>query len=149
MSHSDRRFGMRRHVVALALGLAALYGHAGAAEVVLVASTHSRIPALSSDEAAQLYLGRRTTLEDGTQVSLYDLPTSAARDRFYTLLTGKNPSQIRAYWSRQVFTGRALPPREASSPADLPSLLLNDPSAIGYLPDGPLDPRLRVLLKLP
>lgn len=140
---------MRRRITALAVGLVALSGQARAAEVMLVTAASSRIPSLNADEASQLYLGRRTTLEDGTQVTLYDLPGGSTRDRLYALLTGKNPSQIRAYWSRQVFTGRALPPREASSPADLPTLLSNDPSAIGYLPDGPLDPRLRVLLKLP
>lgn len=149
MSRSDRRFWKHRHFAALAVGFAAFSGPASAAEVVLVTAINSRISILSTDEASQLYLGRRTTLEDGTQVSLYDLPIGPTRDRLYTLLTGKNPSQIRAYWSRQVFTGRALPPREASSQADLPTLLLNDPTAIGYLPDGPLDPRLRVLLKLP
>ena len=140
---------MRRRITALAVGLVALSGQARAAEVMVVTAVNSRIPGLNAEEASQLYLGRRTTLEDGTQVTLYDLPGGSTRDRLYALLTGKNPSQIRAYWSRQVFTGRALPPREASSPADLPTLLSNDPTAIGYLPDGPLDPRLRVLLKLP
>lgn len=122
---------------------------ARAADVVLVTSATGGIPALTVEEASQLYLGRRTTLNDGTPVALFDLPSGPTRDRFYELLTGKNPSQIRAYWSRQVFTGRALPPREVKSPAELTNLLTNDGAAIGYLPEGPIDPRLRVLLKLP
>jgi hypothetical protein len=38
-----------------------------------------------------------------------DLPNGQVRDEFYLKLTGKNPAQIQAYWSRLVFTGRALP----------------------------------------
>ncbi len=149
MSHSRIRCRLRRTTLSLAGALAFAATTAHAAEVVLVTSAASGIPALTAEEASQLYLGRRTTLSDGTAVTLYDLPGGPTRDRFYELLTGKNPNQIRAYWSRQVFTGRALPPREAKSADDLPTLLSNDGAAIGYLPDGQINPRLRVLLKLP
>ncbi|ATE61068.1 hypothetical protein [Thauera sinica] len=133
----------------LLTGAIVLATTAQAAEVVLVTSATGNIAALTAEEASQLYLGRRTMLNDGTPVALFDLPNGLTRNRFYELLTGKNPNQIRAYWSRQVFTGRALPPREAGSATDLPALLSGDSAAIGYLPDGPIDPRLRVLLKLP
>lgn len=127
----------------------ALANPVSGAEVLVVTALNGHIATLNSDEASQLYLGRRTTLGDGTPVTLFDLPAGQTRDRFYALLTGKNPNQIRAYWSRQVFTGRALPPREIKSATDLPALLSSDPASIGYLPDGPVDPKLRILLKLP
>ncbi|ANQ83764.1 hypothetical protein dqs_0689 [Azoarcus olearius] len=119
------------------------------AELVLVAARSGPIPALSREEAEQLYLGRRTTLADGTPVSLVDLPAGAARDSFYQELTGKNPSQTRAYWSRLVFTGRALPPREAATVAEARDWIATRPGTIGYLPVGSPDDRLRVLLRLP
>ena len=148
MSPSSLHCRLRSAVLLLA-GVIALAVPARAAEVVLVTSASGGLASLTVEEASQLYLGRRTMLNDGTPVALFDLPSGPTRDRFYELLTGKNPSQIRAYWSRQVFTGRALPPREVKSSTDLPTLLMNDGAAIGYLPDGPIDPRLRVLLKLP
>lgn len=101
------------------------------------------------ETAEQLYLGRRTTTEDGRQVQLIDLPSGPARDRFYQLLTGKNPSQIRAYWSRLVFTGRALPPREAEDAEGVRRLLNQIPNSIGYLPTPDASASdLRVLIQI-
>lgn len=119
------------------------------AQVVLVAAAAGPVETLSRSEAELLYLGRRTTLDDGQGVSLLDLPIGAVRNAFYQQLTGKNPIQIRAYWSRQVFTGRALPPREARSIAEARELLVAEPNTIGYLPEAEIDSRLRILLRLP
>lgn len=118
-------------------------------EMVVVAARNGPFTGLSREEAEQLYLGRRTTLADGTPVSLVDLPAGSARDNFYLELTGKNPSQTRAYWSRLVFTGRALPPREAATLTEARDWIATRPGTVGYLPAGSTDERLRILLKLP
>lgn len=120
-----------------------------AAEIHLVAARGGQVANLSLDDAEQLFLGRRTTLANGTPVKLVDLPAGTVRDRLYLLLTGKNPIQTRAYWSRQVFTGRALPPREAESQQQARDWLATTPDAIGYLPADVIDDRLQILLRLP
>ncbi|MBR0566707.1 hypothetical protein J5J83_11335 [Azoarcus sp. L1K30] len=120
-----------------------------AAEIQIVAARGGSVSALSTEEAEQLFLGRRSTLNSGERVTLIDLPAGSVRDRFYLLLTGKNPIQTRAYWSRQVFTGRALPPREAASDQQARDWLVTTPGAIGYLPADVIDTRLQVLLRLP
>lgn len=119
------------------------------AQIVIVGGAHGAIKSLSRQDAEQLYLGRARTLPDGTAVAVADLPPGTTRDRFYESLTGKNPSQIRAHWSRMVFTGRALPPQEASSVAELRSRVAADPNLIGYLPAADADATLKVLLYLP
>lgn len=119
------------------------------AQLVVVGSPDLSISRLSAEEAAQFFLGRRKTLDDGTPVTLVDLPAGAARDRFYQQLTDKNPSQIRAYWSRLVFTGRALPPLEAPSAQDARKWIAAGPHTIGYLPEAEAGKDLRVLLRLP
>lgn len=118
-------------------------------DIVLVTAADGPIDTLGLDIAEQLYLGRRSALADGRPVQLLDLPAGPARDRFYQRLTGKNPAQIRAYWSRLVFTGRALPPREASGIDEARRILLETPGTIGYLPaTRASDPALRILLRL-
>jgi len=117
-------------------------------EVHIVSARNGPIARLSRDEAEQLFLGRRTTLSDGTPVTLIDLPAGPVRDRLYLLLTGKNPIQTRAYWSRQVFTGRAQPPREAPSAEQAGNWIAATPGAIGYLPADHADSRLQALLPL-
>lgn len=154
MSPSDLVRRLCRLAVLTASAVLALAGAAcpalAQAELVVVAARSGPIAALSREEAEQLYLGRRTTLADGTPVGLVDLPAGTARDAFYQELTGKNPSQARAYWSRLVFTGRALPPREAATVAEARDWVATRPGTIGYLPAGSAaDDRLRILLRLP
>ena len=145
-SEHSRFLSGRIVLLAILLGLAAYPAQAG--EVLLVTARTSTIETLSRNEAEQLYLGRRATLASRISL-LVDLPPGKTRDDFYRKLTSKNPSQIRAHWSRMVFTGRALPPKEASDVDDARRLLIENPNAIAYLPRHyASDPDLRVLLHL-
>ncbi len=119
-----------------------------AAEIAIVSGDQGEVSAITRDEAERLYLGRTTTLPDNRAVTLIDLPPGPVRDAFYLRLTGKNPVQTRANWSRQVFTGRALPPRQAESSAQVHEWLVDDPNAIGYLPSDEIGSGLRILLRI-
>lgn len=130
-----------------ALGLFAL-AHSAQADTLIVTARAGAIGTLDRQEAERLYLGRTAVLADGTPVALADLPPGNVRDNFYQALTGKNPLQIRTYWSRIVFTGRALPPKEAASAAQLRSWLVANPNMIGYLTDADVDDSLRVLVRI-
>lgn len=138
-----------RSLHALLIGLMVACGSAVHAEVVVVTSARSGPIELSREQAEKLYLGRSTTLGDGTPVNLVDLPNGSTRDEFYVKLTGKNPTQIQAYWSRIVFTGRASPPKEAGSIAEARQWLIDTPNIIGYLERNDVSPGLRILLRLP
>ena len=148
MWSSDRFISPRQWIVLVSI-LLTLAAPAARAEIVLVTAIDSTVSELSRDEAEQLYMGRRAALSARGALLLLDLPTGPVRDQFYRLLTGKNPSQIRAYWSRMVFTGRALPPTESADVNDARRILLENPNAIAYLPSTYADdPSLRVLLRL-
>ena len=119
------------------------------AEILIVTSNRSGPIELTRDQAEKLYLGRSATLSDGTPASLVDLPNGPVRDEFYLKLTGKNPSQIQAYWSRLVFTGRAFPPKEARSLAEARQWRTDTPNLIGYLDRNEPTTGMRILLRLP
>lgn len=140
------RTNLKRLIVSLSLCMAAALPAHG--ETVLVSARNSAISNISREEAEQLYLGRLNALRDGTPVRLLDLPAGPIRNAFYQQLTGKNPTQTRAYWSRIVFTGRARPPREVAGPEQLLAALKQDPNLIGYLHVYELSPDLRILLHL-
>ncbi|MBP8132876.1 MULTISPECIES: hypothetical protein [Zoogloea] len=138
-----------RQVLTLLLLASLLLSGASRAEIVVVASNRSGPIELTREQAEKLYLGRSVTLGDGTPISLVDLPNGTLRDDFYLKLTGKNPAQIQAYWSHLVFTGRALPPREAASVAEARQWLGNTPNLIGYLDRTDLTSNMRILIRLP
>lgn len=150
---------LRRQILAALLALATLaLACAGDARaqtsllpeaLAIVAAREGGLTELDRETAEQLYLARRTTLPNGRTVTLVDLPAGPARDQFYLRLTRKNPSQIRAYWSRMVFTGRAHPPHEANDQEDALRRVLTDPSALAYLPAASVVGQpLNVLLRL-
>lgn len=152
-------FTLRRPLLAVLLALAALaLSCAGDAlaqaatqseRLAIVSARQGGVAELDRESAEQLFLGRRTSLPGGRTVTLVDLPAGRIRDQFYLQLTRKNPSQIRAYWSRLVFTGRATPPREAANVDEARSIVLSTPGAIAYLPlDAAHDPDLVILLTL-
>ena len=149
MWFSDRLSPPRPWIALLAALLLALIPSAARADILIVTAADSAIEQLSRDEAEQLYLGRKASLSASTPLQLLDLPPGELRDQFYRLLTGKNPIQTRAYWSRMVFTGRALPPKESGGEQDTRRLLLETPGAVGYLSSSYADdPALRILLRL-
>jgi hypothetical protein len=118
--------------------------------IQIVTSANSRsVRPMSQEEAVQLFLGYRNRLNDGTLVTLIDLPVGPTRKHFYLRLTNKNPVQVRATWSRLVFSGRVRPPIEADSPKEALEWLASMPNAIGYLPASIQDQRLKVLLVVP
>lgn len=121
---------------------------AAGAELVLVVGRASPIVQLPREQAERLYLGRLVALPDGLVLRPVDLPAGPLRDQLYQRLTGKNPNQIRAYWSRLVFAGQAMPPREAASPAEVRALVAKFPDLVGYLPNSEVDASVRVLLRV-
>ena len=117
--------------------------------VQLVTSANGSVQTVSREEAMQLYLGYRNRLSDGTPVTLIDLPAGPTRNQFYQQLIDKNPVQVRANWSRLVFSGRGRPPLEADSQNEAHEWLASTPNAIGYLPGDIHDSRLKILLVVP
>lgn len=132
--------------------LAVLYallaaGGAAWADTVLVNGWASPVTQLTKEQAARLYTGRLVDPPEGIVLRPLDLPAGPLRDEFYILLTGKNPSQIRAYWSRLVFSGQAVPPHEAKNPAEVRALVAKYPDLVGYLPESEVSGKVRILLR--
>lgn len=138
---------IRNTALAAALALAATPAFAGISVIVSAKS-----PAGSLDKAAvaSLYLGKTTALPGGGSAKLYDLPdASPIRERFYQAVAGKSASQVKAVWSRLVFSGRALPPHELASDAAVVKAVAADPAAVGYVDDSALDGSVKAVAKLP
>jgi ABC-type phosphate transport system substrate-binding protein len=131
---------------AVLLLLASLPAAALAEEVVAVVSAKSAVTALSANQVADIFLGRSTRFPDGTHaVPIDQNEDSPVRDRFYAQFTGKSAAQVKAHWSKIIFTGRGQPPRQASSGAELKKIIADNPNAIGYIDPKLVDSSVRVL----
>ena len=119
----------------------------GTAEVVVVVSAKSPLAALSKNQVVDIFLGRASHFPDGRPaVPLDQVEGSAIRDGFYNDYAGKTPAQLKAHWSKIIFTGRGQPPREVANGVELKKRLAENPNAIGYIERTLVDGTVKVLL---
>ena len=98
---------------------------------------------MSKDQAANFFLGKSQGMK------LLDLPNSApVKAAFYQKVSGHDLSQVKATWSRLIFTGRAQPPKELPDAAAVKKAVAADPKAVGYMEKSEVDPSVKILLTL-
>jgi ABC-type phosphate transport system substrate-binding protein len=118
----------------------------GEGDVVVVVAAASPITVLDRSELADLFFGRATRFPDGrSAVPVDQREGSQARTDFYTGYLGRSASEIKAHWSKVIFTGRGSPPRAVADTDQLRRLIASDPSYIGYLDRSAVDQSLKVL----
>lgn len=120
-----------------------------AAEMVVIVSSKNANSALSMDQAEKLFLGKVNAFPDGSTAIPMDLPKGADRDAFYSNVTGKNSNQLKAYWSKLVFTGGGQPPKEAESAQEMVNLVGKNPNLLGYIDKSAVNNTIKVLLSIP
>jgi|SRR5882757_1874951 len=129
---------------ALTLSLAA---GGSSADVVAVVSANSTIMTLSKAQVTDIFLGRVSRFPDGAQaVPIDQAEGSVVRDQFYVRVAGKSPAQIKAFWSKIIFTGRGRPPKAVSNSIDVKKRIAENPAAIGYIESQLVDDTVRVVL---
>ncbi|MBS1158707.1 MAG: hypothetical protein H6R15_1126 [Proteobacteria bacterium] len=141
---------MQRATVLLLLALLTLTVRPAAADLVVVAGPKSGVERLTQKEVVYLFMGRWRQLPSGIPALPIDLAIdSPERAEFYRRLVNKEPAEIKAYWSRLVFSGGSLPPYTTEGREGLIRLVSNNPGAIGYLERNQVDSRLRIVFEFP
>ena len=101
---------------------------------------NSSAQSLSKEQLADLFLGKSQGMK------LLDQPNSAPiKATFYQKLTGHDLSQVKATWSRLIFTGKAQAPKELADADAVKKAVAADPKAIGYVLKSEVDPSVKVL----
>ncbi|CAN5867895.1 hypothetical protein BH11PSE12_BH11PSE12_06830 [soil metagenome] len=114
------------------------------AEVVIVVNAKNAATHMSLEQASQFFLGKSTMFTPVDQSE-----GSAIRAEFYKKVADKEPSQVKALWSKLVFTGKGTLPKEYNSSADVKKALAADPNGIGYIEKSAVDASVKVVSSLP
>lgn len=114
--------------------------------VVVVVAAENPLDEMTRLHLADLYLGRAASFEDGRRAVPIDLaPGTPARTAFYERYLERTPAEIKAHWSRIIFTGRGRPPPDLPSGEAVKRRIAGDPGAIGYLDASLVDESVRVV----
>ena len=97
---------------------------------------------LTKEQVSDLFLGKTRG------VKLVDQPDAAKiKAEFYGKL-GRDLSQVRATWTRLIFTGRGEGPKEVADSAAVKKAVAADPNTIGYIEKSDVDGTVKVLATL-
>lgn len=119
------------------------------AELVVVVNVRCGVAAMTRNEVVNLFFGRTRQFFNGVEAQPVDmLDSHPDRARFYNALLGKDLSEINAYWSRQVFSGRMQPPPKVGSPEEVLKWVASHPGGIGFVELSKADARVRVVYEL-
>lgn len=139
-------FVNRIGLIVVGLGMI-LSACAAAAQVVAVVSAKNPVTALGKSHLMDIFLGKSIRFEDGSQaVPIDQVEGSALRDEFYTKFGDKSAAQLKAHWSKVIFTGKGQPPREAANSTEVKKRIAENPNAIGYIEQNMVDGSVKVLL---
>lgn len=137
-----------RPAVALVCLLCGLASSAAvtASGLVVVVSSASPDMTLSQSQVADIFLGRAHRFPDGRRAVPIDRGDgSPLREAFYAQVIQRSPAQVKAHWSKLIFTGRGRPPPQIDSDAEAKRLLAGNPEAITYLASDEVDASVRVV----
>ncbi len=110
---------------------------AHAASVKLVVNASNTASSISRTKAADLFLKRVTRWDNGRVVTPVDISDkNSVRGAFCRELLGKEVAWVKSYWQKMIFSGRATPPVELSSEAEVLDFIRNNPDSIGYVSDS-------------
>jgi len=103
------------------------------AEVVVIVHP-SNDAALDEKAVQRIFLGKEKKFSNGKEVlPVNQVPSSGARSSFDTDTLGRSSTQIAAYWSKLVFTGKGIPPKELDNDAAVLAIVADNQNAIGYV----------------
>ncbi len=117
------------------------------AEVAVIVHP-SNANALDEAAVSKIFLGREKSFADGKSVVPLSLAESApASTAFNDAVLKKSSSQLKAYWSKLVFTGKGTPPKEIATDEEMIKLVATNPSLIGYVDASKVDASVKVAMK--
>ncbi len=111
------------------------------AELVVIVNPKSSAASMTTEEVAQIFLGRSTAMTPVDQAE-----SAPIRTEFYKKVTDKDPSQVKSIWSKLVFTGKGTLPKDLGTAAEVKKAVAADPKAIGYVDKAAVDGSVKAVL---
>jgi len=116
------------------------------AEVAVIVNA-SNGNALADSEISRAFLGKLKSYGDGSGITPVNLKVgNDTRTAFEKNVLKKSSSQVKAYWSKLVFSGKGKPPKELGSDADVVNFVAGNPGAIGYVDAGSVNDKVKVIM---
>lgn len=88
---------------------------------------------LDKGSIKKIFLGKKKSFSTGEKAIALNNNNDDIYTAFNKSVVKKNKKQLKAYWSKLVFTGKGTPPQEADSDSEVIDLVSDNPNLIGYI----------------
>lgn len=126
-------------------------GHAQSpAKIAIVAHPGNTETKLTIEQVQDIYFGRTTVFPSGKRVVPVDQKdSSASKARFLDLVLKRDAGQVKAHWSKLIFSGQGVPPAVVGTDPEIKSWVARNPDSLGYMDAAQVDGSVKVLLAVP
>lgn len=129
---------------ALLWGCMAQLAHA---DILVVVNPDNDVVSLTENQVERLFLGKENRFPNGRRAMPVDQGDSEAiKATFYDEISNKSLSQLKSYWSRRIFNGRAEPPQVVSGDSSVKDFVADNDNAIAYIDAASIDDSVKVVL---
>lgn len=136
---------LRKVLLALPLCMSGI----AAADIAVIVNPSAGVDAASKEEIARLFLSKSTNIKGVSLTPIDQSEGTATRDAFYQKVADKTASQLNAYWSRLIFTGKGQPPEAVADDAEAIQTVSEDPGSIGYVDAASVNGSVKVIFTAP
>ena len=112
---------------------------------MVVVSASNPLRSITRETLAELFLGQRVRLRDGSAPEPVMTNAAAERAQFFSTVLRRPAAEYRSAWAAQQFGGRRRAPPELAGPDAIKAHLQRHALAIGYLPLSLVDASLRIV----
>lgn len=134
---------MKKLFLATALTVCSLNTFAEVAVIVNPANANQ----IDANTIKKIYLGKSKSFADGMKVNPVNQGSNSVADEFNDKVVGKSGSQLNAYWSKLIFTGKGTPPEKLSNDQAVIDFVSSNKDGIGYIDSAKVTDSVKVIGK--
>lgn len=115
------------------------------AEIVIIVHPNND-SVLDTKTVQRLFLGKAKKFPNGQEaIPINQSDSSSTRSTFDTNTLNRSSSQVSAYWSKLVFTGKGTPPKEVDDDNAVIDLVSKNQNAIGYIDSSTVNDTVKTI----
>jgi ABC-type phosphate transport system substrate-binding protein len=137
------------HIMASVVLLSSLFAGSVFAEIAVITNIATPAASLTESQVRAIFLKKSTKFPNGSTAVPGDQNTdSTIYATFGEKLLKKKPNQLSAYWSKRVFSGKAVPPDVIGNDEDMMEWVAKTRGSVGYVDSHAVNQSVKVLLKI-
>jgi ABC-type phosphate transport system substrate-binding protein len=119
------------------------------ASTVVIVNSANPDSSITKKIAKKIFMGKTSSTGGAEVVPVDQEENSTVRNNFYLKAANKAADKMKSYWSKMIFSGKAVPPEVVKGDAAVIAWVSSHKDAIGYVDSGAVSSSVKVVLELP